>query len=76
MKASDNVGVTRIELYVTRQGQTSSGPVAVCANTDNCVKDLGYFASGTYFVTASAYDAAGNTGSTWPATMTVIEVIH
>jgi hypothetical protein len=76
IKASDNVGVTRIELYVTLQGQSSSGPAAVCTNTDNCVKDLGYFASGTYFVTASAYDAAGNTGSTWPATMTVIEVIH
>jgi hypothetical protein len=76
VKASDNVGVARIELYVTRQGQSPTGPAAVCTNTDTCVKNLGYLASGTYFVTASAYDAAGNTGSTWPATMTVSEVIH
>jgi len=60
--ASDNVGVTRIEIYVARPNARSITPVMVCENTTVCVFEQ-IMASGDWNASASAWDAAGNRGN-------------
>ena len=65
--ASDNVGVTRVEFYVNGalQYTDSSTPYLYSWNTTS-------IASGAYTVSAKAYDAAGNVGSSSNVSVTVL----
>jgi hypothetical protein len=64
--ASDNVAVTRVELYVNGvlQATLSSAPYSFSWNTT-------LLANGSYTLSAKAYDAAGNVGRSNDAAMTV-----
>ncbi|UFS69144.1 Ig-like domain-containing protein [Geomonas sp. RF6] len=68
--ASDNVGVSKVELYVNGvlQGSDTAAPYAVSWNTANV-------ANSTYTLTAKAYDAAGNIGQSAPVSVTVKNVV-
>jgi len=59
VSATDNVGVTRIELYIggVLYGQSSSASATFTWNTANSL-------DGTYTLEARAYDAANNVGTT------------
>lgn len=57
--ASDNVGVTRIDIYVTAPGQFP-GKVKTCSNTASCAFTGGPYAQGNLSYYAVARDAAGN----------------
>ena len=65
--ASDNVGVTKVEYYVngTLQFTDTSSPYVYSWNTSS-------LASGTYTLTAKAYDAAGNIGQSSTVSVTVV----
>ncbi len=68
--ASDNVGVTKVEYYqgTTLLGSSTSGPsYSVTWNTTS-------LANGSYGLTAKAYDAAGNIGTSATFTVTVSNV--
>jgi hypothetical protein len=64
--ASDNVGVTRVELYVdgTLIGTDTSSPYAFTWNTTSV-------GDGSHGLQTRAYDAAGNVGSSAVVTVTV-----
>jgi hypothetical protein len=64
--ASDNVGVTKVELYVngTLQATDTASPYTFSWNTTAV-------ANGSYSLTAKAYDAAGNVGQSAAVTVTV-----
>jgi len=64
--ASDNVGVTRVELYVdgSLSGTATSSPYAFSWNTTTV-------ANGSHTLQTRAYDAAGNVGSSATITVTV-----
>src|SRR5207253_1134300 len=64
--ATDNVGVTRIELYFngTLVGTGASSPAVFSWNTT-------VYANGTYRLQARAYDAAGNVGTSVAVNVTV-----
>ena len=68
--ASDNVGVTQIEFYrgTTLITSDTTSPWAVTWNTTSLT-------NGTYSLTAKAYDAAGNTTTSTPVSVTVNNVI-
>lgn len=70
--ASDDVGVTRIEIYVIPQGSSGVPPVHTCENTTECLYEGGPFSPGAYSVSASAYDASGKKGNAWPSQMVVV----
>ncbi len=55
--ATDDVGVTRMELYFDNQLLTQSSSGAISVN-----KDVSGLPNGTHTITAKAYDAAGNAG--------------
>jgi len=56
--ATDNVGVTRVELWIDSKLDSTCSSV-----TYNCSWNAGSVAAGTHAVTVKAYDAAGNLGS-------------
>jgi hypothetical protein len=64
--ASDNVGVTKIELYVdgTLLGSGTSSPFSAAWNTAGA-------ANGAHSLTSKAYDAAGNVGTSSAVPVTV-----
>ncbi len=64
--ASDNVGVTKVELYVngTLKATDTTAPYNYAWNTKNVV-------NGNYTLTAKAYDAAGNVGQSGNITVAV-----
>src|SRR3989344_1032452 len=64
--ASDNVGVTRVEFYVdgSLKGTDTSLPYSYSWGTTIVV-------NGPYTLTAKAYDAAGNEGTSHPVNVTV-----
>jgi len=66
VNASDNVGVTKVALYVNNvlQASNTSAPYTFSWNTTSV-------ANGTYTMTAKAYDAAGNVGNSSSVTVTV-----
>ena len=66
INATDNVGVTRIELYFDGMlvGTGASSPAAFSWNTTA-------YANGTYTLQARAYDAAGNVGTSVAVSVTV-----
>lgn len=66
VNASDNVGVTRVDLYAgtTLVGSVSASPYAFSLNTM-------YFANGALNLIAYAYDQAGNKGTSTTATVNV-----
>src|SRR5438445_5793688 len=66
INATDNIGVTRIELYFngTLVGTGASSPAAFSWNTTA-------YANGTYTLQARAYDAAGNVGTSVAVNVTV-----
>ncbi|RJS20689.1 serine protease [Corallococcus sp. H22C18031201] len=68
--ASDNVGVSRVEFYAgtTLLGTDSTAPYAVDWNTASV-------ANGAYVLTAKAYDAAGNVGTSSSVSVTVDNVV-
>lgn len=63
---SDNVGVTRAELYVngSKVATDDSGPFAFAWDTAT-------YADGSYTLVAKAYDAAGNVGASPSVTVTL-----
>ncbi len=63
--ASDNVGVTKVEFY---QGNTKLGTVSTLPYT--FAWDTTKVTNGSYTVTAKAYDAAGNVGTSPGITVT------
>jgi hypothetical protein len=64
--ASDNVGVTKIELYVDGAllGSGTTSPASASWNTTTA-------ANGTHSITSKAYDAAGNVGTSAAVSVTV-----
>jgi hypothetical protein len=60
--AADNIGVTRINIYITIG---SGNPVMVkqCTNTDTCSYTGGPYPAGEVRYSATAHDAAGNRGA-------------
>lgn len=65
--ASDNVGVTKMEIYIDgtlRTTNTNSGSISYSWNTTT-------FANSTHTIVAKAYDAAGNVGSSGNVSVTV-----
>lgn len=66
ISASDNVGVTKVEYYLNGilQGTATASPYSFTWNTLTAV-------NGSYTLTAKAYDAAGNVGSSTPVTVSV-----
>ena len=64
--ATDNVGVTRIELYVDGAllGSGTTSPTSASWNTTTA-------ANGTHSITSKAYDAAGNVGTSAAVSVTV-----
>ena len=64
--ASDDVGVARVEFYVNSvlQGTLTSAPYNFTWNTAS-------FANGSYVLSAKAFDAAGNVGTSADQTVTV-----
>lgn len=66
VKYSDNVGVTRAELYVngSKIATDDTSPFAFAWTTDG-------YADGPYTLTAKAYDAAGNVGTSSPVSVTL-----
>ncbi len=68
--ASDNVGVTKIEIYLTRAGH-SSVLLTTCNNQTTCVIEGGPYPPDNYQLQAFAYDAAGNQGSSEIVAFTV-----
>jgi subtilisin family serine protease len=64
--ATDNVGVTRVELYVNGalQATDTTAPYSFAWDT-------GSLGNGTYYLKAVAYDAAGNSGSSSQVAVTV-----
>ncbi len=64
--ATDNVGVTKIELYVDGAllGSGTTSPTSASWNTTSA-------ANGTHSITSKAYDAAGNVGTSAAVSVTV-----
>jgi hypothetical protein len=60
-KASDNVGVTSIELYLDGKLYASAQSYSISAGWNTSPKRVGY---GTHIIKAVAKDAAGNSSST------------
>jgi len=60
--ASDNVKVTKIEVYLAKV-RSSSVLLGTCNNQDTCIIEGGPYPTGDYQLQAIAYDAAGNQGS-------------
>ncbi|MBX3049804.1 MAG: hypothetical protein KF885_11605 [Anaerolineales bacterium] len=74
--AGDNVGVTRIEIYFVRQGQ-SGGLIHTCQNSNVCTFNYSQpLNAGTYIYSARAYDAAGNQVSSFNQSIQVAAVIR
>ncbi|MFO7536478.1 MAG: hypothetical protein R6X32_00280 [Chloroflexota bacterium] len=74
--AEDNVGVTLIEIYFVRQGD-SEVPLHTCSFAEECdFTASSGFSGGTYSYYARAYDAAGNQVSTFIQTVLVQTVIE
>jgi chitinase len=65
--ASDNVGVTKVEYYVNGalQGTDTASPYLLSWNTSALT-------TGTYTLSAMAYDAAGNVGQSANVSVTVV----
>ncbi|WP_460597885.1 Ig-like domain-containing protein, partial [Geomonas sp. Red276] len=68
--ASDNVGVTKVEFYLNGAlaAAVNTAPYSFNWNTTS-------YANGSYAVSAKAYDAAGNVGSTSGVTVNVSNVV-
>jgi len=64
--ASDNVGVTRVDVLVdgTPAGSDATAPYSVTVDTTA-------LANGSHAISARAFDAAGNAGTSTPVTITV-----
>ncbi|ADI84783.1 Ig-like domain-containing protein [Geobacter sulfurreducens] len=67
ISATDNVGVTSVELYVdgVLKGTDTSSPYSVSLNTTQ-------LSAGTHTLQAKAYDAAGNVGQSTAFSVTVV----
>ena len=72
-QASDNIGVTRIEIFLQKSGENQVLAKA-CSNASTC-EYTSYISWGTYNVWAYAYDQAGNRGQSKITRMKVDEVI-
>lgn len=66
--AADNVGVSRVELYVDGQLQETATAAPYLFSWDT-----GSLAAGSYALSARAYDAAGNLGQSGSVTFTVVK---
>jgi hypothetical protein len=68
--ASDNVGVTKVEFYLdgSLQSTDTTSPYSWSWNTTSAT-------NGSHSLTAKAYDAAGNVGTSSAVTVTVTNVI-
>ncbi|MBJ6727573.1 DUF4082 domain-containing protein [Geomesophilobacter sediminis] len=66
--ATDNIGVTKVEFYVngTLAATDTATPYLYSWNTSN-------LAAGTYTLTAKAYDAAGNVGTSSAVSVSVVK---
>jgi hypothetical protein len=74
VSATDDTKVASIEIILTPQG--GGNPIRqVCQNVNTCVLQ-GRFAHGTLVLNVNVKDPSGNTGSIFPFTITVKEVIH
>lgn len=60
--ATDNVGVARIEIWLTGPGSRQARLVRSCSNVPSCIYPGGPFPSGTGSYFARAWDIAGNVG--------------
>ncbi len=60
--------MVRIEIWVTPAGQGAQ-LVKTCNNQTSCVYQGGPYPVGELIYQAKAWDAAGNTGSSFPATI-------
>lgn len=72
--ASDNVGVTRIDIYVTAPGQFP-GKVKSCTNASSCSYTGGPYSQGNLSYYAVARDAAGNETTSSVTTVVIYVVI-
>jgi len=72
---SDNIGVTSIEIFFTAAGAENPNLVGSCSSTI-CEITAGPYPHGTYILTARAFDAAGNQGSSWPQNVIIFEVVQ
>ncbi len=73
--ASDNVGVVRIEIWVTPPGG-SAMLARACTNTTTCVYQGGPYTVGDLIYLARAWDAANNLTSTFPTTIFIFPVVQ
>ena len=73
---SDNIGVASIEIYFTASGTEDPNLVGSCSSTTTCEITAGPFPDRTYILTAKAFDAAGNQGSSWPQNVIVFTVVQ
>ncbi len=69
--ASDNVKVTKIEIYLRKDGG-SWQLLTTCNNQDNCSIEVGPLSISDYRLRAYAYDAAGNQRDSGVVTFSVI----
>lgn len=72
--ASDNVGVTRIRIYIQAPGPGSPTLVQTCNNTTTCTYTGGPYSGGLWSYFATAEDAALNLGTSGTKTFWVGEV--
>ena len=70
-EASDNVKVTKIEIYLMKAGGNWQ-LMETCNNQDTCSIQVGPLNTGDYRLRAYAYDAAGNQGNSGVVNFSVI----
>ena len=73
--ASDNIGVTLIEIYFSPANARVPTLIGSCTDTARCVITAGPFDDKTYALFAKAYDAAGNQASTPEQNVIVFAVV-
>lgn len=73
--ATDNVGVARIEIWLTGPGSQQARLVRSCSNVPSCIYPGGPFPSGTGSYFARAWDIAGNVGESPTTRFTVYTLL-
>jgi len=74
--ATDNVGVARIEIWLTGPGSRQARLVRSCSNVPSCIYPGGPFPSGTGSYFARAWDLAGNVGESPTTRFTVYYILQ